>query len=191
MLKFIQDMTDFVFIEHIPQKADIIFVPGSAYGELAVTAAKLWKEGYAPLVLPSGKYSKPVGRCTIPGYETEWEYLKEILLKEGVKEEAVLEEKQATYTYENAIYSRNVTDALGLEIKKAILCPQAYHARRCLLYYEILYPNTEFIVCPTVTRGISKETWYQKEESIDLVLGEIERCGAQFHEILRKYQNIG
>lgn len=187
MLKFIRDLTDFIFIEHLPQKADIIFIPGSGCRELAVTAARLWKEGHAPYILPSGKYSKPVGHCTIPGYETEWDYLHDILVEEGVEPVAILEEKQATYTYENAIYSRKVTDALGLDIKKAILCPQAFHARRSLLYYEILYPDTEILVYPTVTQDICRDNWYQTDRGIQLVLGEVERCGSQFHEILQKY----
>ena len=101
--------------------------------------------------------------------------------------EKILEEKQATYTYENAIYSRRVTDAAGLAIRRAILCPQACHARRALLYYKILYPETEFFVCPTVTRGISRDNWFLDGEKIDVVLGELERCGSQFHEILREY----
>lgn len=190
-MKFIQDITDFIFVEHEPEKADIIFIPGGDQGELAVTAARLYREGYAPLLLPSGRYSKPVGRCLIPGYETEWEYLRDILLKEKVPEKAILKESQATFTYENAIYSRQVTDSLGLQIQKAILCSQAVHARRALLYYEITYPDTEFYVCPTITRGISRHNWFLEDEKIDVVLGEMERCGSQFHEILREYGKKG
>ena len=186
-MDFVQDMTEFIFVEDKPQKADMIFIPGGDRGELAVTAAGLFREGYAPLVLPSGRYSKPVGRCLIPGYETEWEFLRDILVREGVPAEKILEEKQATYTYENAICSRRVTDAAGLAIRRAILCPQACHARRALLYYKILYPETEFFVCPTVTRGISRDNWFLDGEKIDVVLGELERCGSQFHEILREY----
>lgn len=186
-MKFIQDITEFIFVEHAPEKADIIFIPGSSQEGLAVTAARLWKEGYAPLVLPSGKYSKTAGHCTVSGFDTEWDYLRQVLLREGVEAKAVLKEKQASYTYENAIYSRKVTDALGLEIQRAILCPQSFHARRSLLYYEILYPDTEFFVCPTRTRGIGRDNWHQTEEGIDVVLGEVERCGTQFHEILREY----
>ena len=123
----------------------------------------------------------------IPGYDTEWEFLKDILLEHGVPNEAVLEERQATFTYENAIYSRKVTDAMGLNVERAILCPQACHARRALLYYEILFPDTEFFVCPTVTRGIGRDNWFLEDGKIDVVLGELERCGSQFHEILREY----
>lgn len=185
--KFIQDLTDFIFVDQKPQKADIIFVPGGRSGEIAVTAARLWREGYAPYVLPSGRYSKLAGHCTIPGYETEWEYFRDILVREGVDEKAILKESQATFTYENAIYSRQVTDALGLEIERAILCPQATHARRSLLYYETQFPETEFFVCPTVVGDLSRDNWFSDEEKIDVVLGEVERCGSQFHGILREY----
>lgn len=186
-MKFIRDITDFIFVEHKPEKADIIFIPGGDQGAIAVKAAKLYREGYASWILPSGRFSKPVGHCTIPGYETEWEFLRDILIGQGVPDAVVLEERQATYTYENAIYSRKVTDALGLKVERAILCPQACHARRALLYYEILYPDTEFVVCPAVTRGISRDNWFLEDGKIDVVLGELERCGSQFHEILREY----
>lgn len=186
-MRWIEDITEFIFVEHKPQKADVIFVPGGSEGGIAVTAAKLFREGYAPWVLPSGKFSKPVGKCSIPGYETEWEFLRDILIEEGVPAEAVLREDRATFTYENAVYSRQVTDQMGLEVKRAILCPQASHARRALSYYEIIYPRTEFYVCPTVSRGISRENWFLQPEKIDTVLGELERCGSQFHQILKEY----
>lgn len=186
-MKFIKDITDFIFVEHRPEKADIIFIPGGDQGAIAVKAAKLYREGYAPWILPSGRFSKPVGYCTISGYETEWEFLRDILIDQGVPAAAVLEERRATYTYENAIFSRKVTDAMGLRVERAILCPQACHARRALLYYEVLYPDTEFVVCPAVTRGISRDNWFLEDGKIDVVLGELERCGSQFHEILREY----
>ena len=48
----IRDITDFIFVEHEPKKADIIFVPGSSYPDHTEHAAKLYREGYAPYVLP-------------------------------------------------------------------------------------------------------------------------------------------
>ena len=57
MTKFLEEMTNFIFLEDKPQKADVIFVPGSEEGALAKTAAKLYLEGYAPLIVPSGKYA--------------------------------------------------------------------------------------------------------------------------------------
>ena len=105
----------------------------------------------------------------------------------GVPDSALIGEDQATYTYENAIYSRKKLESLGIQIKKAILCCQAFHARRSLLYYKEQFPDVEFLVCPVVTRGISRENWYRTEQGIDTVLGEVERCGGQFHEIMRQH----
>ena len=80
-MSFVDAYTDFIFIEDQPEQADMIFLPGSAERALPVRAAQLWKEGYAPLVLPSGKYSKLTGYFTGHGdHETEWDYFHEILL---------------------------------------------------------------------------------------------------------------
>ena len=37
--------TEFIFLEDKPERSDIIFIPGSDEGVLAVRAAELWKEG--------------------------------------------------------------------------------------------------------------------------------------------------
>ncbi|MGN0400351.1 MAG: YdcF family protein [Blautia sp.] len=193
--KFLQQITDFVFVENIPEKADIIFIPGSGYPQIAEEAAKLYRAGYAPQILPSGRYSILKGKFAgvwekedLYGgdYETEWEFLKTVLVKNQVPSEHILREDHATYTYENAIYSRKVTDHLGMEVKKAILCCMPCHARRALLYYQLLFPKTEFLVCPAQESKIKRDNWYLSEEGIETVLGEVERCGSQFHEILRE-----
>ena len=183
---FYQCITDFIFVEHQPGTADIIFVPGGNYPEAALHAAELYHQGWAPWILPSGKYSILQGY--FPGeQETEWEYLRDILVKAGVPETAVIKENNATFTYENAIESRKVTDALGMTVRTAILSCQAYHARRCLMYYQEQFPETEFLVCPVETKGINRENWFLDRTKIDVVLGEVERCGSQFHEILGAY----
>lgn len=185
-MSFIDEYTEFVFLEDEPEKADIIFLPGSDEGALAVRAAKLWKAGYAPVILPSGRYAKWTGRFAgDPAYETEWAYFHHILRKEGVPEECIWREDEATFTYENAMRSREVTDKAGFSVGKALLCCQAYHARRARLYYQVCFPEAEILVCPVVTKGISRENWYRTERGIDLVLTEMKHCGTQFGKILR------
>uniref|UniRef100_UPI004055C45C YdcF family protein n=1 Tax=Agathobacter sp. TaxID=2021311 RepID=UPI004055C45C len=186
-MSFVDEYTNFIFLEDEPEKADIIFVPGSDEGGLAVRAAKLWKEGFAPIILPSGRYGKLIGKFSgDPAFETEWEYLHHILREEGVPEDAIWKEDQATFTYENAIYSRKLTDAAGLYVKKALLCCQAFHARRARLYYQVCFPEAEILVCPVETKGINRYNWYQKEDGVKLVLNEMKHCGTQFHEIFRQ-----
>ena len=187
MTKFLEEMTNFIFLEDKPQKADVIFVPGSEEGALAKTAAKLYLEGYAPLIVPSGKYAKWTGHSIVGAFETACDYFAHLMMEEGVLESAILKEREATYTYQNAIYTRKLLDERGIEVKKAILCCQAYHARRSKLYYQVLFPDTKILVCPTVTKGITRDNWFKSTESTKIVLGEIERCGSQFHEIVAEY----
>jgi uncharacterized SAM-binding protein YcdF (DUF218 family) len=196
-MKFIDDITNFIFIEDQPQKADIIFIPGGSYAEIAEKAAILWHTGYSHLILPSGKYS--VKRGFFPGplskadkynkiYRTEWEFLKDVLVQNGVDEDAVLREDDAENTYENAINSRKITDQSNLIIKRAIICCKSFHARRCLMYYQLCYPQTEFIVCPSETQGISRENWFKCDNGIERVMGELMRCGGQFKDLVKGFK---
>nr|WP_295279493.1 YdcF family protein [uncultured Blautia sp.] len=187
--EFLKNTEDFVFAENNPEKADIIFVPGNGFPEMAEKAARLYKEGYAPWILPSGRYSITLGKFVgvqskkelyEGNYNTEWDFLKTVLMRNGVPEKAILKENQATFTYENAIFSRQVTDLHKLQVKKAILCCKTYHARRSLMYYQLLYPETEILVCPACPDGITRENWRETEAGVDAVTGEVDRIIKQF-----------
>ncbi len=188
-MEFFRQAEEFIFMENSPEKSDVIFVPGNAYPQMAEKAARLYGEGYAPYVLPSGKYSIVTGHFAGAAdkaelyqgmYETEWEFLKDVLVKNGVPSQAVLKEDQATYTYENAIFSRRVLDQRGISVKKAILCCRSCHARRSWLYYSRLFPEAEILVCPADVGNITKANWRETEAGIDAVTGEIARIIKQF-----------
>lgn len=194
--QFLSYYTEFIFVEHRPEPADIIFVPGGAYPEIAERAAALWKMGYGSYILPSGRHS--ILRESFEGpasmrekytgdFPTEWAFLAHVLRENGVPKQAILKEDRASYTYENAIYSREVTDAAKMDIRCGIICCQAYHGRRALLYYQLLFPQARLLVCPSVTRGVSRDNWYRTALGTRLVLGEVERCGSQFHEIFKRF----
>ncbi|MGH4123862.1 MAG: YdcF family protein [Clostridium sp.] len=192
-MKTTDDITKFIFLESNPEKADIIFIPGGAYAELAENAAVLWKSGYAPLILPSGKYGVKRGYFPKPlsksekyngTYNTEWDFLKDVLIKNGVDENSILREDNAQFTYENAFKSREITDKLNLHINKAIICCKAFHARRCYMYYQWAYPDTELIICPSEVQGISRDNWFVTENGVDKVMGELTRCGSQLKDYI-------
>ena len=50
--KFLKQTEDFIFIDDKPEKADVIFVPGNGYPQMAEKAAELYRRGLAPRVLP-------------------------------------------------------------------------------------------------------------------------------------------
>ena len=190
---YIRAVGDFVFVEDAPERADIIFVPGASRPEHALRAAELYLAGLAPYVLPSGRFSKGVGRflgvkerfrAEYPGeFETEWAFLRHVLTREGVPEKAILKEDQATFTWENALLSRRVTEAMGLTVRTAILCCKSFHARRALLYYQAAFPETRFLVCPAALPGYGREDWYLSEKGRAVVLGEVARLGDQIQEV--------
>lgn len=197
MLKWIEDITEFIFLEDRPECADIIFVPGNGHAEPSELAAKLYREGYAPLILPSGRYAigsgafagqKSGARMYDGSFETEWAFMRHVLMTNGVPENAVLREDEATYTYQNAIHSRRRTDSEGIDVKTAILCCMPMHARRAKMYYETLFPKARLLVCPVKDTAITRDNWMRSGEGIDRVLGELERCGGQFHDILKELQ---
>ena len=114
-MHFFDPITDFIFIENEPEPADVIFIPGGPCGEIALHAAELFHQGYAPLLIPSGCHSilDPVYRgARSPEkyrgreFPTEADFFSSILMEKGVPAENILPERQATFTYENASVSR-------------------------------------------------------------------------------------
>ena len=68
MLEWIEDITRFIFLQDAPERADVIFIPGNGHAEPSELAARLYGEGYAPRVLPSGRYA--IGRSEFAGQES-------------------------------------------------------------------------------------------------------------------------
>ena len=195
MLEWIDDITDFIFLSDAPQRADILFIPGNGHAEPSEYAAELFHQSYAPLILPSGRFSVTTGEFDgqksgakhYDGrFETEWAFMRAVLLANGVPDSAILREDEATFTYQNAIYSRRRTDAEKLAIRRAILCCMPVHARRAKMYYQTLFPEARLLLCPAPGADITRENWMLEPDGIDQTLGELTRCGSQFHDILRE-----
>ena len=187
--KFIDEITSYIFVEDKMIKSDIIFVPGGLWPEPMERAAELYLDGYAPYILPSGKFSTKFNHFTKPesksdlynqDYKTEFEFLKDVGIKNGIPHESILKEDSATWTKQNAFMSRDVTDMLGLKIKRAIICCKSFHAKRCLMFYSWAFPETEFLICPVNIEGITRENWFKTDYGVEQVMGELSRCGGQF-----------
>jgi len=194
MLRWIEDIASFIFLEDAPAPADVIFIPGNGHALPSELAAQLYHAGYAPRILPSGRYAigtsgfagqKSGSRRYEGSFDTEWAFMRHILLENGVPEKAILREDEATYTYQNAIYSRKRTDEEQLAVSRAIICCMPVHARRARMYYETLFPEAHLLVCPAKDADVTRENWTRTPQGIDAVLGEMERCGGQFHDILK------
>ena len=167
--KQIQEITDYIFLEDKLEKADAIFIPGCARPEHTEEAARLYKDGYAPLLLPSGGYTKVQGSFQGVSKEgqkygadfaCEADFLEAVLVQNGVPASAILKECEATYTLENA------------EKTKVLLEKKDIHLK-------MVFPEIEILVHPVVVDGIPREDWYKTAEGRKVVLGEFSRMGQQ------------
>ena len=185
---YIRSVTEFIFVEHEPARCDVIFIPGASPAHVAHVdrAAAMYRAGLAPLVLPSGRYA--LGRDSLKGggFPTEWAWMRHRLMEGGVPEDAILREDEATFTWENARFSRRVTDALGIRVAQGMLCCRSFHARRALLYYQAAYPDTVWRVCPGYEPGLTREDWFRTKEGRARVLGEVRRLGDQINDVFEE-----
>ncbi len=192
----IADITDFIFVSDEPEKVDAIFLPGGSFPEQPEYAAELYRKGYAKWLVPSGGVS--VKREQWPGvrskadiyngdYQSDCEFFMDVLLKNGVPASAVIGENQSGHTRDNAFFSRKAVDERGVTIQTALIVCKAFHARRCLMLYQMAFPDVDIKVCPVHCYNITRDNWYESKAGIDRVLGELARCGNQFVGDIEQY----
>ncbi len=147
--RIISDISDYIFVSDEPQKADAIFLPGGSHPEQPEYAAELYHKGFAKWLIPSGGVSVKVGgwqgvrsKADIydGDYNSDCEFFTDVLLKNGVPQSAMIGEDKSGHTRDNAFLSRKVVDEAGIEIKTAMIVCKAFHARRCLMLYQMAFP---------------------------------------------------
>ena len=190
--RVIREITNFIFMEDAPQTCDLILIPGSAIAAPAERAAELYRQGYAPYVMPSGKFFHLLDRFPVEEidnpryygkYQTEFDYMKYILMENGVPESAILREDRATNTVQNGMFSAEAAVEAGLTMKKAIICCKSFHARRAFLSYACFFKHTELLVSPVQIPGLSRDDWFLTDEGYQMILGEIAKCGSYFQSM--------
>lgn len=196
-MDFIKDTTEFIFISSPPGPSDVIFLPGGSDPALPEKAAELYKEGFAPYIVASGRYGKELGRFKLPSYKrdvygedyaTEAAFYRDVLIKNGVPGSAVICEDEAEYTYQNAQFSAALLKELGVSVTRAILVCKAFHARRAYTYYQNAFPDARISVTAVPGFGVSAENWYKTERGRARVAGELCRLGQQLPSLCPEKQ---
>jgi uncharacterized SAM-binding protein YcdF (DUF218 family) len=109
-------------------------------GDRMIQAAKLYRDGKAPLIVASGGAIDWMGSAT-----PEAEGMREILVFLGIAPEAIVVESSARNTYENALRVREIADELGIE--RILLVTSALHMPRSVGIFE----QQRFVVIPAPT----------------------------------------
>lgn len=192
MNRIIDDITEFIFVSDEPRKADLIIAVGCSFPQIPERAAELYRAGYAPLILTTGRYTYKLGHFrgvsdkreiySAP-YVTECDFYRDVLTRNGVPETAIIREDKSGYTRQNADFSRALVDEKGLKADTVLVVCRAFHARRCRIFFQSAFDKSEVLMMPVDTfTGEDSGDWYKSEKGIKRVLGELRRCGEQVDE---------
>lgn len=170
--RIITDISDYIFVSGEPQKVDAIFLPGGSHPEQPEYAAELYRQGLTDWIVPSGGVSVKEENGTASAQKRK--FIVAIIgqtasfyrctRKNGVPQTAIIEESKSGHTRDNAFLSRKAVDEKGIMIKSGIIVCKAFHARRCLMLYQMAFPNVDMTVCPVHCYNITKENWYTTEK---------------------------
>ena len=88
------------------------------------------------------------------------------MLSNEVLENAIIGENRSSYTRENALFAKQVADENKIKLEKVLLICKAFHARRCLMFYQSAFPRVKFLVVPFEGYDILKSNWFQSDYGI-------------------------
>jgi uncharacterized SAM-binding protein YcdF (DUF218 family) len=174
----IQVIWNYMLLKHPLKKADVIFVLGNRDTRIAQYASKLFKEGWAPLLLFSGSGSV---HNHLPGREqfvnsTEAEVFAEIAKAEGVPSGSILIENESQNTGQNYEFAIDLLRTHGVEPKIVIAVQKPYMERRTYATGKIWWPDLELIVTsPPIALADYPNTSNQNEQWVHGMVGDLQR----------------
>jgi len=163
---------------HTLKNADIIFVLGSNDIRVAEHATRLFKEGWAPLMVVSGDGTKHASKLlkNTHGGKTEAEVLSALAIEQGVPRDKIILEEEANNTGQNFEFTRPILNERGINVKTAIVVQKPFMERRAYATGKVQWPETELIVTsPSGTFWEYTNDTLPEEETINVMVGDLER----------------
>lgn len=178
--KFAKVIWGYHHMHHQLKKADVILVLGGHDLRVPEYAARLFAEGFAPLVVVSGGIAHHDDLLKTPWQGTEAEKFAEVLVSNGVPGESILLEKEAKNTGENFSLSWNILDRAGIEFHSVIAITKPYMERRAFATGSKQWPDKEILVSsPPIPfedyfgAYVNQET--SPEDILNIMMGDLQR----------------
>ena len=173
-LKDIEAITNFIFINDIPVKADLIIVPGSSHSQLPKKAVYLYKKGLSKKILFTGGFNPKIS-------QNECCYGKDIALASGIPQKDICCECISSNTKENALESHKIVEKYKLAHKTIFLVCKPYHARRLKMTFSKIFSKSYLLMIPTKDeRNITRNNWWKDKDKTVKVMEEIGKIGEYF-----------
>jgi len=186
----VEKVWDYHQLNHQLSKADAILVLCSHDKAVAETGARLYLEGWAPLLIFSGG----LGSITRHLWqEPEADQFAEIAARMGVPRQDMLIENRSTNTGENVLFTKQLLAERHLEPGKFIVVQKPYMERRSYATFRKLWPDKEVLV---TSPRVSLDEYLGKysnealsiDEVISIMVGDLQRIklypakGFQIHQ---------
>ncbi|WP_260259173.1 YdcF family protein [Vibrio intestinalis] len=175
LFEHIENLWQYMQLNHHIEKADCIFVLGSNDPRVAEHAVNLYHQGMAEYLIFSGGF----GRLTEGVFDqTEAETFAAIAKDLGVPADKIILENQATNSGENVILTAQMLGKLKLDFQRFILVQKPYMERRAYATFMKQWPNA--IESATVTSPALSFVDYFNEDidlcmALEAMLGDFER----------------
>lgn len=151
--------------------ADTIIALGCHDPRVAVHAARIWHEGWAPLLIVTGGR----GKITSGWAETEARVFARVAREHGVPPDALLLEETAANTGENITATRRLLGERGVAVATGILVAKPYMTRRSLATARRQWPGVDWLV---TAPEIGYDSYAGEEDErrfIELMVGDLQR----------------
>ncbi len=168
---------EWLVVSEPPAQADAIIVLGGGSRQRLQTAVKLWREGYAPILLLSGG-----APGTGPLTQAETMAAKARLM--GVPARDLLLDNRSTTTFQNALdtlpllYGRRATSALVVS--------SDYHMRRVEFLFAAVYASSgirlRFVAAPSLR--FHSRRWWSTPQSACITVSEYAKLAVNVVEVV-------
>jgi uncharacterized SAM-binding protein YcdF (DUF218 family) len=165
---------DYHLLHHKLEKADAIVVLGSSDTRVAEHGARLYLDGWAPLLVFSGGTGK-LSAGMWNGVR-EADYFASIAKAMGAPENAILIENESTNTGENIQFTRALFEKEGIQPNKLIVVQKPYMERRTHATIKKRWPEMDFIVSsPPISFDDYPNDNISKERMLNVMVGDLQR----------------
>jgi uncharacterized SAM-binding protein YcdF (DUF218 family) len=164
-------------LNHALRKADAILVLCSHDMRVAETGARLFLEGWAPLLIFSGGLGGITGQMWD---EPEADQFARVAMRMGVPAERILIENRSTNTGENVLFTKGLLAERGLDPQTFLIVQKPYMERRSYATFRKLWPEKDVIVTsPRVAfdeyLGAYSNDALSPDDVISIMVGDLQR----------------
>lgn len=144
--KDVEVLWEYLCLKEKFAKAECIIGLGSILECVPKKYAELYKKGFGDYILFSGNCGKGTEGVIS---KTEAEIFKDIAIQEGVPEDRILIEKEATNTYENFKYGIRVLEEENLQPQSFLIVGKPYQERRAQSIAKVELAKNQFSIAPS------------------------------------------